>query len=138
MADEPQKTEIVGSVKVEAADLGASPLGAAPPKVEKHTQTTETVTTTGPPPPPPPPQIIADDFIRKLMAVGLIVQFTAYITFVTYLVMTKTGELSNTANSLIMIILTAEIGYMGQTFSYYMGSSSGSTAKSQILDKAGK
>ena len=102
-----------------------------------ETTTTQTSKATGEaatnPPPPPAPTPEADDWIRKVMAVAIMVQFTIYICVVTYLVLYQSKELSNTANSLIMIILTAEIGYMGQTFSYYMGSSSGSTQKSALL-----
>ncbi len=83
---------------------------------------------------PPPPAAAADDGIRKTMAVGIIVQFTLYIVFVTFLLMKYGTNLSNTTNNIIVIILTAEIGYMGQTFAYYMGSSSGSTSKSALIE----
>jgi hypothetical protein len=83
----------------------------------------------------PPPAVIADDWIRKVMAIGIILQFTLYIGLITLLLVYMGKELSQTANNIIMIILTAEIGYMGLAFNYYMGSSSGSTAKSALLEK---
>lgn len=85
--------------------------------------------------PPPPPTTVADDWIRKALAVGTVVQFTLYIVVITYLIVYLGKELTNTANNIIMIILTAEIGYMGMCYNYYMGSSSGSTAKSAMLEK---
>ncbi len=87
---------------------------------------------------PPPPAAAADDGIRKAIAIAIIVQFTLYIVVVTYLLMTYGKDLSNTTNNIIVIILTAEIGYMGQTFAYYMGSSSGSTSKSAIIEAVKK
>jgi hypothetical protein len=84
--------------------------------------------------PPPAPTQAADDWIRKALAIGMIVQFTAYIVLVTHIVLFLGKDVSTTANNLIMIILTAEVGYMWQTFNYYYGSSSGSTQKSAILE----
>jgi hypothetical protein len=127
MADEPQKTEIVGAVKVEAADPSASPLGTPPPKVEKHTQTTETVTTTGPPVQPAPPQIIADDNARKYLAVAVILQFLVVVGFIIY-----TGKGAPASNTELMI-LGAEVTFVTTVLNYYFGSSSGSTAKSAAV-----
>jgi len=78
----------------------------------------------------PTPPVIADDSIRKVLALGLVIQFTFYVLFVTYLLIYDVRtNLSTTASNLLMIILTAEIALMTLTYNYYFGSSSGSTAK---------
>lgn len=77
----------------------------------------------------PPTAPVPDDYIRKLLAVATVIQFTIYVLFATTLVVIYQKELSAVATNIILIILTAEVGYMGTTYSYYMGGSSGSTLK---------
>jgi hypothetical protein len=78
---------------------------------------------------PPPPQIIADDNARKWLAVGVIVQFLLVIGYIVY-----TGKGQVQASNTELMILGAEVTFMTTVLNYYFGSSSGSTAKSQILD----
>jgi hypothetical protein len=74
---------------------------------------------------PPPPAIIADDNARKYLAAFVIVQFSVVIGYYIY----AGTKLDNT-----QMILGAEITFMTSVLNYYFGSSSGSTAKSAVLD----
>ena len=127
----PDPVKVIGPVEIKKGDE----VPDAKPTAQTTTKTEKTEVLTGAPPPPPPPPIVADDWIRKALAVGTVLQFTIYIVVITYLIVYLGKELSNTANNIIMIILTAEIGYMGMCYNYYMGSSSGSTQKSALLEK---
>lgn len=74
---------------------------------------------------PPPPAVIADDNARKYLAAIVIVQFMAIVGYMIY----AGTKLDNT-----QMILGAEITFMSSVLNYYFGSSSGSTAKSAVLD----
>src|ERR1700676_3176594 len=78
----------------------------------------------------PVPALVPDDYIRKALAIASIIQFIIYVSVATVLVVVYQKDLSATATNIIIIILTAEIGFLGQCYSYYMGGSSGSTLKS--------
>lgn len=75
--------------------------------------------------PPPPPQVIADDNARKVLAVVVVVQFLAIVGYMIY----AGTKLDNT-----QMILGAEITFMTSVLNYYFGSSSGSTAKSALIE----
>lgn len=103
---------------------------AAIPALEKTTKTEETVKSTGQAatqaaPPEPPP---ADNLIRGILAIAVLLQFTAVIGYMlvlgTKLSDGQTGQ-----------ILIAEVSFVTVVLSYFYGSSSGSTAKSQILER---
>jgi hypothetical protein len=75
---------------------------------------------------PPPPAVIADDNARKYLAAIVILQFMVVVGYYIY----AGSKLDNT-----QMILGAEITFMTSVLNYYFGSSSGSTAKSAVLDK---
>ena len=74
----------------------------------------------------PPPPVIADDNARKYLAAIVIIQFCIVIGYYIY----AGSKLDNT-----QMILGAEITFMTSVLNYYFGSSSGSTAKSAIIEK---
>lgn len=76
----------------------------------------------------PTPALVADDNSRKYLAVIVVVQFLALVAFIIY--RTNSGEVNNAE----MMILGAEIGFVTTVLNYYYGSSSGSTAKSAMLE----
>ena len=76
--------------------------------------------------PPPPPPVIADDNARKYLAAFVILQFMVVIGYYLY----AGNKLDNT-----QMILGAEITFMTSVLNYYFGSSSGSTAKSAVMEK---
>jgi hypothetical protein len=68
----------------------------------------------------------ADDSARKWLALAVIAQFLALVGYWIYL-----GKpLDN-----IQMVLGAEISFVSMVLNYYFGSSSGSTAKSALLEK---
>jgi hypothetical protein len=102
------------------------PTDAVPPVVEKTTTETTKATGAAAVLQPPPPPIIADDNARKWLAGFVIFQFMAVIGYYIY----AGSKLDNT-----QMILGAEITFMTSVLNYYFGSSSGSTAKSAVIDK---
>jgi hypothetical protein len=93
------------------------------PIVETTTEKHETVKTVGDPPPIP---AVADDSARKWLALAVILQFLALVSYWIYL-----GKVIDN----IQMVLGAEIGFVSIVLNYYFGSSSGSTAKSAMLEK---
>lgn len=100
--------------------------GDETPKTETSTQTSETTTTTGPKQQEPPPAIIADDSTRKVLGILVILQFLGFVSFLFYLGKSFPDS---------QMVLGAEISFVSVVLSYYFGSSSGSTAKSAMLEK---
>lgn len=95
------------------------------PSTSAVTTTTESKTT-GPEVTPPPPQIVADDGVRKALALAVIAQFLIFVGYLVYV-----GKPVDN----IQMILGAEIGFVTTVLNYFFGSSSGSTAKSALLEK---
>lgn len=77
--------------------------------------------------PPATPQ--ADDNIRKVLAIAVLVQFLALVGYMMWL----GKKIDDT-----QMILGAEIGFVSMVLNFYFGSSSGSAAKSALLAKDGK
>ncbi len=74
-----------------------------------------------------PVAAVGDDKTRKYLAVAVIVQFLLVIGFYAM----RRTEATNAE----MMILGAEIGFVSTVLGYYFGSSSGSTRKSELLEK---
>jgi hypothetical protein len=74
----------------------------------------------------PAPATVADDGARKVLALAVIVQFLALVAYWIYL-----GKPIDN----IQMVLGAEISFVSMVLNYYFGSSSGSTAKSALLEK---
>lgn len=77
----------------------------------------------------PAPATVADDSTRFWLGFIVILQFLVVIGFIVYRTATKES------NNAEMMILGAEIGFVTTVLNYYFGSSSGSTAKSALLEK---
>jgi hypothetical protein len=111
------------------AEEASSPTPVTP-VVEKVIETKEKVTSTGEvaiktqPPTPTPP----DNFIRGILAVAVLLQFTSVIGY-----MLVVG--TNLSDGQTGQILIAEVSFVTVVLSYFYGSSSGSTAKSAMLEK---
>lgn len=137
MADEPQKTQIVGEVKIAAAD-GAK-LDAGAPTAQTTTKTEKTEVLTGTPVQPPPPAVIADDSIRKWVAQESIGTNFLLLMVVLYLMFFHSAQIPKDALPFVTGIIGAIVGSsradVTTCINYLFGSSSGSTAKSAVLDK---
>ena len=75
------------------------------------------------------PAVVADDSSRWWLGLIVILQFLALVGYIVF--STKTHEATNAE----MMVLGAEIGFITTLLNYYYGSSSGSTAKSAMLEK---
>ena len=106
----------------------------APPTVEKVVETKETTKASTEAAAAqvisPAPAIVADDGARWWLAFAVIIQFLVVIGFIIY----RTN--ANETNNAEMMILGAEIGFVTTVLNYFFGSSSGSTAKSALLEKS--
>ena len=130
MPDEkPTLVAVTNVVETKPVDGTTDP--PKPPTVESTTETHKVEKVTGEAGQLPPPQIIADDNARKWLAVGVILQFLALVGFMVYLTL-RSGRAVDPAQ---MMILGAEIGFVTTVLNYYFGSSSGSTAKSAVMEK---
>jgi len=84
-----------------------------------------------------------DDQVRKWLALGVIAQFMiivggicGYLIFSAY---TGSGsKIGTDIFTVLTVVVTAEIGYVKDTLTYYYGSSSGSTAKNVAQEKSNK
>ncbi len=76
---------------------------------------------------PPTLAPAADDNTRKVLAVLVILQFLALISYWIYI-----GKSIDN----MQMVLGAEITYVATVLNYFFGSSSGSTAKQALLDKS--
>ena len=84
---------------------------------------------------PPPPAVIADDSARKYLALASITTYGVFISLVVWLLVFHSDKISSVVATLIGTILGTQASNVGSVYQYYYGSSSGSTAKSAVLDK---
>jgi hypothetical protein len=140
MPDDPQKVEITGQtapVQVEVAK-GDDPLKPKP-TVEKTTETKETVKTIGEPPPPPPPAVVADDGIRRELARELLLYDFGITALCLWLLFFHSALLPTGMLPFVTGLIGTIVGYRAAdtktVVQYDFGSSSGSTAKSALLEK---
>lgn len=122
-----QPVSVENVAKVEVVNPDATKPADKPPVVEKVTETKETTKTSGAPTQEPPPPVVADDRPRQLLAVATVLQFLALVGFIIWL--------AKPVDNAQMMILGAEVSFMTTVLNYFFGSSSGSTAKSALLEK---
>jgi len=106
--------------------------------VKSVKETHETTTTSGDTSPIPSPPV-ADDAIRKQVAWAVISSDSSTCILVLILLFKYGGALSKDVLAIVATIIGTIIGYRardtGTVIGYLFGSSSGSTAKSALLEK---
>ena len=90
--------------------------------------------------PTPPPAIVADDLIRSRIAWAVIFNDGITCLAVMYFLFSLGGALPKDVLAIISTIVGGIVGYRardtGTVIGYLFGSSSGSTAKSALLEKS--
>jgi hypothetical protein len=109
------------------------------PTLETTTETHKVEKVTGEPGQLPPPAVIADDAIRKEIARYVIFSDTITCLAILFFLFRYGNDLGKDVLAIIATIVGAIIGYRardtGTVIGYEFGSSSGSTAKSAVLEK---
>lgn len=85
----------------------------------------------------PPPSVIDADRVRLWLVKAAIFQFNLFVAIVLGTLIWKGWEMPPTANSLIMIIVTAETNVITAAVSFYLGSSVKGEASGTTPPKTG-
>jgi len=133
--ENPDPVKVIGPVELKKDDAVNLP----PSTAQTTTKTERTEVVTGPPGQAPPPAVIADDNIRKWIAQEAIITDFLLAMFILYLLFFQSSAVSKDVLPFATGAIGTIIGYkardVGTVYGYLFGSSSGSTAKSAILEK---
>jgi hypothetical protein len=109
------------------------------PTVETVTETHKTETIKGEPSQLPPPAIVADDAIRTQIGRAIVASDAITCLVILVLLFRYGATLEKDVLAIVATIIGSIIGYRardtGTVIGYLFGSSSGSTAKSAIMEK---
>ena len=103
------------------------------PDAQPASPTVQVVTANQTPPPDPTAilqALIDQDKTRQMVVKFVFWQFIGSVVGIGAAMVFKGWEISNTTNSILVMILQAELAAMGTCVGYYLGSSQGSAMKS--------